>query len=122
MTNYETKIYDYVEPSTGRHVVKATTNYAGKAVYAFAKCDPEDSFNLELGTKVALKRLDIKIAQKRAKTAKHRVKNCQRALDWLEGEIKRMRKVRENAEILFADRNVEINNLEAELAEMLNGI
>ena len=122
MTNYEPRIYTYVEPITGRQVVKAKTNYAGRSVSALAKCDTADTFDLEFGTKVALKRLDIKIAQKRIKTAKRKVGNCQRAIDYLESELKRMRKARENAEILYADRRVELNTYETELDELLKTV
>ena len=119
---YEIQVFDYIEKKTGRHVVKAKTMYAGKPVYAFAKCDVEDVFDLDFGTKVALKRLDIKIAMKRAKTAAHRVKGCQKAIDWLTLETKRMKKARESAEILYTDRKVELKELESELASMLSVI
>ena len=47
--NYDVKVFDYVEKATGAHIVKAVTTYEGKAVYAFAKCDPEDTFDYEFG-------------------------------------------------------------------------
>jgi hypothetical protein len=119
MRNYETHVYDYIEKATGRHVVKAVTEYAGKAVSACAKCDPDDVFDLEFGKKVALKRLDYKIAKKRAATSAQKARDCQAAIDWLRLEIKRMTKAREQAEIMYADRRVEIKNFEAELTELL---
>ncbi len=119
MRNYETKVYDYVDKKTGQHIVKAHTMYAGKSVEAFAKCDPADTFDLAFGTAVALKRLDYKIAKKRAATSAQKARDCQAAIDWLKLEIKRMTKAREQAEIMHSDRRVEIKNLEAELAALL---
>ena len=118
MRNYVTRIYDYIDPD-GFHVVKATTMYAGKNVSACSKCDPEDDFDLELGTAIALKRLDHKIALKRAATFKHKANTCQEIIDWYKQEIKRMTKSKENAEIFAADRLVEADNIEHELAELL---
>ena len=117
MKNYETNVYDYIE--NGRHVVKATTIYEGKSVYAYAKCDPEDNFDLEFGTQLALKRLDLKIAQKRAIHAKEYSKLCQMGLDFLEREKRRTKKALTRAEVAYGNRMVEANNLEIEINEML---
>ena len=122
MRNYDTQVYDYVEKKTGAHVVKAKTTYAGKTVCAYAKCDPEDTFDLDFGTKVALKRLDIKIAEKRAAHMTKYVKFCQMNLDFIEQEKRRVKKARDRAEVAVFDRKVEIKELEAELAEMLKNI
>jgi len=122
MRNYETKIYDYVDKKTGQHLVKATTMYAGKPVSAIAKCDPTDTFNLELGTKIALKRLDIKIAKKRVADKLAYAKFCKRNLVWLTEEKCRLKKSMERAEVAALDRKVELKQLESELAELLNNI
>ena len=47
------------------NVVTATTKYAGNIISATAKCDPSDTFDLEIGKKLAEKRLECKVAQKR---------------------------------------------------------
>lgn len=120
--DYIVKIYDYVESTTGVHVVKAVTDYANKSIYAFAKCDPEDEFDIELGKKIATKRLDLKITKLRAKAAAQRAKYCKRILEYHKREAKRMTKALETSEVSFADFKVEINDLETELATMLNNI
>jgi hypothetical protein len=122
MRNYETKVYEYIEKDTGRQVIKAVTTYAGKAVSAYSKCDPKDTFDLKFGTDVALKRLDIKIAQKRANAMKTRAKYCQMNLEFIEQEKRRIERARNNAEIAYFDRKVEIRDLEAEIANMLKDI
>jgi len=122
MRNYETKIFDYIDKNTGAHIVKATTMYAGKTVSAFSKCDPKDTFDLEFGTKVALKRLDLKIAQKRYASMIAYAKFCKSNLEFIETEKRRIKKALERAEIAALDRKVEAKEFEAELAELLSNI
>ena len=122
MRNYSTHTYDYVEKSTGIHVVKAVTIYEGKAVYALAKCDPNDNFDLEFGKKLALKRLDQKIALKRTAHSKEFVRFCERNLEFVELERKRLRKMIEDAKTARLDRLVEANMLDKEIKEMLDSV
>jgi hypothetical protein len=122
MRNYATNVYDYVDKKTGAHIVKAITMYAGKTVSAYAKCDPKDVFDLEFGKKVALKRLDIKIAQKRYASMKTSAKYCRMNLEYINMEKRRLTKVIENAESAALDRKVDIKNYEAELAEMFKSL
>ena len=116
MRNYETNVYDYVE--NGIHIVKAVTTYEGKSVYAYAKCDPNDNFDLEFGTKLALKRLDLKIAFKRAVHNKEYAKYCRLDLERLEQYKKRLNKTIKSAEISYSNRMVEVNQLESEIEKM----
>ena len=122
MKNYETNIYNYVDKKTGQHIVKATTMYAGKTVSAFAKCDPEDTFDLAFGAALALKRLDLKIAKKRAASMKKYTKFCQMNLDFIEYEKRRIKGVLERAQIAVSDRQVEIKEIEASIANMLANV
>ena len=118
MRNYETKIYDYVDKKTGAHVVKASTMYAGKVVNAFAKCDPTDTFDLAFGTTVALKRLDIKIAEKRAASMAAYAKFCEMNIDFLQQEVRRVSKALERARVATGDRLVDAKLYEDELKEL----
>jgi cell fate (sporulation/competence/biofilm development) regulator YmcA (YheA/YmcA/DUF963 family) len=118
MKNHETYVYNYIDSKTGAHIVKAVTTYEGNSVYAYAKCDPEDEFSLEFGTQLALKRLDIKVAQKRAAHAKEYAKNCRAELEYVECYIRRLRKSIKHAEIAYSDRMVEVNQFEKEISEM----
>lgn len=47
------------------NTVTATTMYAGKLISATAKCGPFDTFDEEIGKKLAEKRLEYKVAKKR---------------------------------------------------------
>lgn len=122
MRNYETKIYDYIDKKTGAHVVKATTMYAGRNVSACAKCDPGDNFDLKFGTDVALKRLDLKIALKRAASMTDYAKFCQMNLEFIEAEKRRVSRALERAKVAAADRKVEATEIEKELANLLTSI
>ena len=119
MRNYATKVYNYVDKKTGTHIVKAVTRYAGKYVEAIAKCDPADTFDLEFGTKIALTRLDLKIAKKRRASMKVWAESASEYLEYLKVQERKARKAKEYAEVAFLDHKVEIKNLETALAEML---
>jgi hypothetical protein len=122
MRNYETKVYDYIDKKTGAHIVKASTMYAGKTVSAFSKCDPSDKFDLKFGTALALRRLDLKIAEKRRSSMIIYAKMCKQNLEWIEIEKRRVKKALERAEIAALDRKVESQEIEAEIAEMLTNL
>jgi septum formation topological specificity factor MinE len=122
MRNYETKIYDYIDRKTGAHIVKATTLYAGKTISAYSKCNPEDIFNLELGTNIALKRLDLKIAHKRQASMIAYAKFCKMNLDVIDVEKRRIKKAMERAEVATLDRKLEIKTLEADLSKLLTSL
>ena len=51
--------------------VIAITSYAGKVVKATAHCSDSDTFDLEIGKKLAEKKLDLKVAKKRLKRAEN---------------------------------------------------
>ena len=121
MKNFEPNVYDYVEKNTGRHVVKAVTTYEGKAVYAYAKCDPQDVFDFEFGKELAKRRLAIKIAEKRAAHNKEFAKFCRLDLAQLEQYKKKVKKMLTSAEVAYGNRMVDVTRLENEIAEMIAG-
>lgn len=41
------KFYEYNDPK-GKKTVSAVSTYAGRTVKGYAKCDPRDSFNVEM--------------------------------------------------------------------------
>jgi hypothetical protein len=120
MRNYETKTFDYIDKKTGAHIVKAETMYAGKPVSAFAKCAPSDTFSLAFGKEVALRRLDHKIALKRAASMKAYAKFCRMNLELIENEKRRVKTALQRAEVAYSDRMVEARDLDIEIAKMLS--
>lgn len=49
--------------------VIAVCRYAGRNIRAVAKCAPEDTFNVEFGTKLAKARCDVKVAKAKIQNA-----------------------------------------------------
>lgn len=62
------KIITYTNRSGVKETVAVTT-YAGRPVRAFAKCNPEDSYDEEFGATLAKYRCNQKVAEKRVKRA-----------------------------------------------------
>lgn len=122
MKDCETKIINYTDSATGARVVKVLTEHDGKIIRACSKCHPDDEFNLELGTEIALKRLNIKIAEKRCAYSVNYAKQCKQYLDYLDREKRRIKKSMERAEVAAFDRKVEVQELKAELKSILEKI
>ena len=57
-------------------VVVAVSTFAGKTVRGVAKCHPNDKFDAEAGTKLALARCNLKVAQKRLARASRKVREA----------------------------------------------
>lgn len=56
----------------GENKIVCVSTFAGKAIRGVAKCDPDDTFNIEDGKKLAYARCDVKVAEKRLQFAKKR--------------------------------------------------
>lgn len=50
-------------------VVVAISSYAGKTIVGIARCAPGDTFDVEIGKKLAAARCSLKVAEKRMKRA-----------------------------------------------------
>ncbi len=66
MPNY--KVFTYTNKD-GLKVVKVGSTYAGKPVWGYAACAPGDTYDYELGYKIAKARCDVKVAKLREKRA-----------------------------------------------------
>ena len=111
MKPVDIKLYTYTEPITGCTCVKATTNYVGKNLFAVAKCDPTDEFDKELGEKLAILRLNIKIAKRRVALAKERVVYATEYREFLEKEQRRLNASLKREEASVAERTVDLKEL-----------
>ena len=58
----------------------ATATFAGKPVYGYAKCHPEDKFADKFGADLAIVRCAEKINAKRVRNANKKLKDAERAL------------------------------------------
>lgn len=116
------RYYDYIDNKSGRHVVKAVTLYRGKSVCAYAKCDPEDEFDLAIGIAISTNRLQTKLAQRKAAEEIAYAKACHESIEWLKRELKRVTESRDRAEVKAADHRVEIAQLQNELEDLLDQV
>jgi hypothetical protein len=117
--NNEIKVVDYVDKKTGCHVVKAMTTYKGSLVVAYAKCDPADTFDLQVGTNLACLRLKQKVAKKRYSYRKAYLKELKRQLAWLEQDRTMLTKLIEREAVYCADCRVDLYNISIDLQRSL---
>lgn len=62
------KFFDYVDKQ-GRHVVVAVSRHAGRIVKGYAKCSPDDEFNMETGKKLAAARCNMIVTARKEAAA-----------------------------------------------------
>jgi hypothetical protein len=66
--------YHQFTDDKGRQVIVAISHYAGHVVKGYAKCSAEDSFDLELGKKIAAARCNKKVLNKKMKHSEQKAK------------------------------------------------
>ncbi len=71
--------YNYFTDEKNKVIAVAT--YAGKPVRGVAKCDPQDSFDIETGKKLAAARCNEKVAKKRQANAFKQMKAAEKAYE-----------------------------------------
>lgn len=64
--------FTYTDKKTGAKCVCAISTFAGKRVKGVARCDLLDTFDLEVGKKLAALRCNLKVATLRAKRAERK--------------------------------------------------
>ena len=95
--------------------VYCITKFAGKAIKGVAKCDPEDTFNLDTGKKLAQLRCIAKIAKKKHKIA---IMKMEEARNKLHDATKYMITAEENYNDTFkkmCEVNLELEEFENKL-------
>lgn len=108
------KFYTYTNES-GATITVCEGQFAQRRVKGYAKCDPNDTFDEEVGKKLAKLRCDYKIAQKRFANAVERCKDSY-ALDCYATEVRRSAQE-------YYDRAVEeMDGLEKEIKDMNLGV
>ena len=63
------KFIEHTRKDTGVKEVIALTHYCGETVEGVATCSPADTYDFEVGKKLATLRCNMKIAEKRAEKA-----------------------------------------------------
>lgn len=93
-------------------VVIAVSTFAGKTVRGVAKCHPNDSFNEEVGTKLALARCNLKVAQKRLARANRKVREAVVAQYDAQSFLMKMKDYQRRAEFDVSVLENELEDLE----------
>ena len=106
MFEYPTEKYRFY---TTTNKVIAVSTYEGKTVRGVAKCDPKDTFDMELGKQLAAARCNQKIAQKRARRADKRLNEAFAQVSKAEDNVTKMSDYRHDAYVALrgAENQVE---------------
>lgn len=99
---------------TGNKVI-VVSHYAGKAVKGYAKCDPKDSFDKEVGEKLATLRCDEKIATKRLKRAEAKLVEAQRLFNEAQKHLMDMQDYVSESKSDLTNVQCELKKFESEL-------
>ena len=75
------RYYIHQSKDHGSTQITAVSTYAGKTVKGYAKCDPQDNYNEELGMKLAAARCNLRVANLRKKRAQRKFDEAQARLE-----------------------------------------
>ena len=95
--------------------VIAVCRYAGRNVRAVAKCAPEDEFNIEFGTKLAIARCEVKVAKMKIQNASAAYMKASVAADEAQRRYDKMKEY-------YMDSVDQFDNARAELINIINEI
>lgn len=95
--------------------VICVSSYAGKGVRGIAKCDPKDTFNIDIGKELAGLRCDKKIAEKRAVRSRDKLQEAMNELIAAEAKVARMREYHSEAINELAVVDKKLADLEARI-------
>ena len=84
------KYYSFHVDEEGKKVI-AVTHYAGRAVRGIAKCAPEDTFDVEIGCKIAVARAEAKAARAKIRNAAAKYLEAAKAADAAEKRFDEMK-------------------------------
>lgn len=98
------------------NTVICVSSYARKSVKGIAKCNPNDSFNLETGKRLARIRCDYKVALKRVRRAKSKFEEATDALDAAQEHVNRMRSYYVESFETLVDLKKNLKDLEKSVA------
>ena len=105
--NYEYDGHKYlIMRQLNSRTIVAKSTFAGKEVVGISRCHPNDTFNLEIGIKLAILRCNVKLGKKKIARSK---KNYQKSEDLLHRVSKRHEKCTKYVIDAknFYDKNVE---------------
>ena len=86
----------------------AVSTYAGKTVKAYAKCDPRDSYDEQVGKELAAARCNAKIADKREARARRKVMEAQAQLDAARQHYEKMAQYLEDSKLDASRAHIDV--------------
>ena len=98
-----------------KRVVVALSSFAGETVRGVARCSPNDTFDVELGKKLAVARCDYKIACKKVDRAFQMVDFYRDFSDRIQKKLENVLKYKEDAIYMAEKATDELQNLESSL-------
>ena len=91
--------------------VIAVCRYAGRNVRATAKCCPENTFDIEFGTKLAIARCDVKVAKAKILNASTRYLEASVAADEAQKRYDKMKNYYMDSVDQFDNANATVDEL-----------
>lgn len=95
--------------------VIAVCRYAGQEVKAMAKCAPEDEFNLETGTKLAIARCEWKVAKIKLRNAGKKYLEAAKAADEAQRAFDKMKDYYMDSVDQLDEAGMDVQNIISEL-------
>lgn len=96
--------------NSDKHEIIAIGTYHGKIVKAKAKCNPDDEYDEDFGEKLALARLELKILNKRIKTANQRLSDLDYLIKFCEAMrnkySEKIEQTSDNLQELISQKNI----------------
>ena len=113
---YQYKVYEKTnKDGTKSSVVVAITTYCGKVVKGIAKCQETDPFSLDLGTRLAAARCDLKVCLKRIKRASAKYNESEKMLNEVKEYNRRMGNYYSDSLSELSEAQYRLNKIESEL-------
>ena len=116
MKNYPLEKYRYY--FNGNRVIAVST-YGGKTVRGVAICHPEDSFNVELGKRLAAARCNEKIAIKRYARANRRLDEALKDVEKATEHMHNMADYRNDAFVAMNEASQAVDTLMSEVRKKI---
>ena len=95
--------------------VIAVCRYAGRNIRAVAKCSPEDTFDINFGTKLAKARCDVKVAKAKIQNASNAYMKASVAADETQRKYDNMKQYYMDSVDQFDKANAAVINLIKEI-------
>ena len=95
--------------------VIAVCRYAGRNIRAVAKCAPEDTFDIEFGTKLAKARCDLKVARAKIQNASAAYMKASVAADEAQRKYDKMKQYYMDSVDQFDEAYVAVGNIIKEI-------